>query len=336
MMELRKIQETGGGTLVVSLPKNWAVRNNLRKGSVVSLGPQPDGRLIIDPSYEKPLEPSEFTISYPTERASFLRWTILGGYLLGYDVIKIQGENRIRHADRERMKKTIRRLIGLEILDEDAYTISAQCVLDPSLLAPKKIIGRMNTITLSMREDSISSLLEADEELARALKYRDDEVDRLYFLAVRLLRSAVGNPKLAEKFDVLPVGCLDYRVAAHLIESIGDYSVQIAEVGSKMPKMEFTAELKRMFHSLSSALVELQRMGVDTLLTEESSRTRIRILGEIRDRHSELSEISESLGERIAKEPEGLIPYLSTVSSLLDKIGGCCIDIADLAAGFGP
>ena len=35
--EFRKLQVTGGSTIIVSLPKEWVKSNDLKKGDVVSL-----------------------------------------------------------------------------------------------------------------------------------------------------------------------------------------------------------------------------------------------------------------------------------------------------------
>ena len=56
-MELRKVQKTSGGTFFVCLPKDWAERSGINKGSVVSVSERVDGRLVIDAEYgvERPL-----------------------------------------------------------------------------------------------------------------------------------------------------------------------------------------------------------------------------------------------------------------------------------------
>ena len=48
-MESRKLQKTGGSTLIVSLPKKWIKKNNLKQVQEVRLIKQPDGTMTIDP-----------------------------------------------------------------------------------------------------------------------------------------------------------------------------------------------------------------------------------------------------------------------------------------------
>ena len=53
-MESRKLQKTGGSTLIVSLPKKWIKKNKLDAGSEVKLLKQPDGTISIDPGQSDP------------------------------------------------------------------------------------------------------------------------------------------------------------------------------------------------------------------------------------------------------------------------------------------
>ena len=53
-MESRKLQKTGGSTLIVSLPKKWAKKNKLSSGSEVKLLQQPNGTMTIDPGQSNP------------------------------------------------------------------------------------------------------------------------------------------------------------------------------------------------------------------------------------------------------------------------------------------
>ena len=47
--EYRKLQVTGGSTIIVSLPKDWIKANELKKGDVVSLEELASGDLRLSP-----------------------------------------------------------------------------------------------------------------------------------------------------------------------------------------------------------------------------------------------------------------------------------------------
>ncbi len=48
--EQRKLQITGGSTYILSLPKDWVTKNDLKKGSLMALEEEADGSLSITPS----------------------------------------------------------------------------------------------------------------------------------------------------------------------------------------------------------------------------------------------------------------------------------------------
>jgi phosphate uptake regulator len=91
MADLRKIQSTQTGTLFVSLPKSWSEGHGFRKGTLVALSETGDGRIFIDPKYnDEPTLKSTSLIVGP-----YLGRKIVGHYLLGSDIIRIETKERI-------------------------------------------------------------------------------------------------------------------------------------------------------------------------------------------------------------------------------------------------
>ena len=325
-MKFRKVQEVGRGTLLISLPKDWARRVGVSRGSFVAVRERADGCLVIDPSYESPAEPTKVSLVFSGKSLERVRWEIIGAYLLGYDIIEVKVPEHISPEEREKLRGTIQNLIGLEILEEDSQRLVVQCLLDPSAVAPKKLLRRVNTITLSMQGDAVKALVDGDERLARLVVKRDDEVDRLYFLMVRLLRSAVQNPKLADGFGITPIDCLDYRVVANIVESIGDYAVNVAESYLNMPKERDLSELAEALKDVSSILRDMQNLAVGAFLSKKISLVQ-KVKEEL---HSKTVERLNRFDLLVAGQKPKLIPYLHTISASLSEIEKCCIDIADL------
>ena len=72
----------------------------------------------------------EVTIPYPLYSMDSIVNQIYGAYLLGYDYIRIRGKSTIYFEDRDTIKHAMRKLVGLEIVDEDGYNITSQFLLD--------------------------------------------------------------------------------------------------------------------------------------------------------------------------------------------------------------
>jgi phosphate uptake regulator len=68
---------------------------------------------------------------------------IIGQYLLGYDIIRIETKDKIDADIRNTVKTTVSSLIGLEIVEETYSQIVLQCLLEPSGFMPEKILRRI-------------------------------------------------------------------------------------------------------------------------------------------------------------------------------------------------
>lgn len=321
-MELRKVQMTRGGTFFVSLPKDWAVKNGLKRSSIVAMNVTDDGRLIINPKHDVERAPTTVVI----KPSSHLEREIIGKYLLGYDIIRIEAKDRISLEEREKVKKTSSRLIGLEIIEEDYSKILLQCLLEPSALSPKKMLRREQSISLSMHRDAVTALIEGDVQLAMGVLNRDDEVDRLYFLLVRILRTIVQRPSLSEKLSLSPIDCLDYRLVASLVESIGDHSAQTADrviqlEGSKIGK-EVSGHLMR----LHKAVYDSHEESVASFLSRN-----IQMAESVRSRRNSFEKLYHEAEEPLNSQPSDASTYLLSVISLMGRIYDNSVDISDLA-----
>lgn len=223
---IRRLQKIGS-SILVSLPKEWVVANNLGKSSPVELE---TGQNSISISADKEHRPTkELVITYPLPEEENIVADITGAYLLGYDLILINSKFTLPAQDREEIRNSMRRLVGMEIVEETSSHISMQFLLDATTLSPAKILKRMSSIALGMYGDVVSGLVSDDKSNLQTLSKRDVEVNRQYFLLVRLIRSTLIDKRLANAFNLENIDILDYRVAANLLENAGDAIVELAD-----------------------------------------------------------------------------------------------------------
>ena len=320
-MDLRKVQRTSSGTFFVCLPKEWAERNGLDRGSVVAISEAADGRLVIDAEYGTESTP-QVAVVEPTPH---LDREIIEKYLLGYDIIRVEAKERIGLSDRDRVKRTSSRLVGLEIVEEDQSRIVMQCLLEPSAFPPEKILRREYSIASGMHRDAVTALVEGDVHLGKNVVARDNEVNRLYFLLVRILRTVIQNPGLSEKLEILPIDCLDYRLVASLVESIGDQSVQVAEKAVKLGGTKIVGKLSQLILDFHKVVYDSHESALramfsrDVSLAESVGAEREKIAGS----HREIEKVAQAQPVEVASQ------VLAAVSSI-GRIFDHSVDIADL------
>ena len=261
----RRLQRIGS-SILVSLPKEWVVANNLDKSSQVEIEATQNNLSITPQQSRKPTK--EVEIPYPLSKEDSVVANITGAYLLGYDLIRIKGKSTISIKDRENIRASMRSLVGIEIIDEDAKTITTQILLDESSVNPQKILKRMSSIAQGMFID-VLDMLQNTDQLASVVD-RDSEINRQYFLLVRLIRSAIVDKRLAATFNLADMDILDYRLAANIIENAGDTIVDITNTISK--SMAFKTMAKSHFnliYDIAKDIEEIQTKSVDAFVSND-------------------------------------------------------------------
>ncbi len=255
-----------GSSILVSLPKEWIDANKLDKSAQVEIEITQNNLSIRTQQSKRPSK--EIKISYPLPKGENVVPNITGAYLLGYDIIRIKGKSPISVADRESVRASMRRLVGMEIVDEDASNISVQFLLDETSVNPQNILKRMSSIALGMFADVISSLKSGDKTNLQTIPNRDDEINRQYFLLVRLIRSTIMDTRLAGIFNLENIDILDYRIAANTLESAGDTLVELSQ--SLIDVSLSKTDLKKIY-DFAKDIEEIQTKSIDSFISNNRS-----------------------------------------------------------------
>jgi phosphate uptake regulator len=300
----------------------WIKSNNLKKGSIVPVHINRDNSISIFASEDDTADKiKELVIPYPSVSMDMLVNQVYGGYLLGYDMIQIKASSQISFEDADRIKKAMRKLVGLEIVDEDGFHISAQFLLDADTLDAEKILRRMSAIVAGMYRDMLEAIrLKQNSSIRKVISGRDDEVDRQYFLLVRLIRSAMMDQRLAGKLNLSNIDILDYRIAANLLESAGDYIVDLANA-IDLSRIRAVDEVVE-----AGVLVEkMHEKSVVAFVNKNRSESN----GVVK-MYDNFMEVINSIKSSVdSNNPESTVAILNLIYSM-DKIARCWVDVADL------
>lgn len=227
-METRKVQQTGGSTYIISLPKQWAEKVGITPGARVGVQPQPNGKLLISPEIDsKPLRKKSIDIT--NVNGSSLERAFIATYLAGYDIIEFSS-SKISADQKKVIRAVCHKLIGPEIVEENSNLVLVQDLLSPNELSIKKAVQRMSLITTSMFNDSILAVCNCDLDLATDVMERDDEVDRLYMVISKQFKSILCGTGVIDTNEASIEEYHNYRMAAAPIERIADHSYRIAKI----------------------------------------------------------------------------------------------------------
>ena len=284
----RRLQKIGS-SILVSLPKEWIDANNLDKSNQVEIETNKNNLSIRTQLSKRPSKDIEIT--YPLPKGESIVPTITGAYLLGFDMIKIVSKSPISITDRESVRGSTRRLVGMEIIDEDATNISVQFLLDETSINPQNILKRMSSIALGMFSDVVLSLESGDKTNLETIVNRDAEINRQYFLLVRLIRSTIMDARLANIFNLENIDILDYRIAVNTLEIAGDTVVELSQslIKSNLSKVE----LKKL-HDFAKDMEEIQIKSIDSFISNNRTLA-IDAISLQRNNATKISKIRSSL-----------------------------------------
>jgi phosphate uptake regulator len=271
-MELRKIQMTGGSSYTVTLPKDWVSDAKLGPGDLVGFLKQVDGSLALYPHSRMSPAQSRIEVELTEKEGvdqAFRR--IVAAYLTGYDVIVLRSRRPLSAATRRAVQAAAKRIIGLEVVEEETSSVVLRDFLDAREFPIEKGLRRMATLTRAMQEDALRLFEGQVPDLESTLGDRDDEVDRLYWMINKQYHGVLRDPTYAQKMGLNASQALNHLLIARVTERVADHAVRIAlnvqalRAGRHHAKLESKMEkqARRAVQMFADALTAFHKQDVE-------------------------------------------------------------------------
>lgn len=325
-METRKVYVSGGSTYVISLPKKWVTKTHLKAGDSLIVTEQGSSLLFEIGVIEKESQVKEIKISQVPSSEALAR-IIISNYLVGYDTLKIKLDRKDNLLYRESVRNILDYLIGIEIVEDTDNSIILEIMVDYKRMMTMQLLQRMFAINRSMLLDLGKALETCDIGLAKDVIVREQEVDRLYFLVVRQLKSAVEHQQIAEKLGIkYQRDCLGYRIIVKVLERIADHIENIATSYIKLYETQKELKLDE-FIRLNISTIAIFEKSVDSLFSRNISLAE-KIFQELKEAKKTHFEISNRL-----LQPENIQSAIlqKTMLDSLGRIASYSGDIAEIA-----
>ncbi len=272
--EQRKLQVTGGSTFILSLPKEWATKNELKRGSSMMVREEDDGSLSIAPSSfpKKEKQDEAFIKASQNDNPDAVMRTAISAYLSGYNIlhIKAQGQKVLSSKLRNHLKNFARNyLVGTEIVIDTPTELTLQVLLNYPELTVQNALSRMSIIASSMHKEAITSLKKLDYQSSKAVIETDREVNRFGLYIVRLLKLAVSNQRIVREIGLTSQKeCLGYRLLAKAVERTADHATKIAE-NTLLLKDPVNEEILEKINQLSALAISMFENSMEALFKHD-------------------------------------------------------------------
>lgn len=232
-MGIRRVQKVGKSTFTVSLPREWVKTKNLSPKTEVDVQTLEDGSLRVDTidSQKGAVRSKELTISIKEPDAGYLIRKALAAYIANYDVIRLDlSKVSLEASGKDKIRKMIKnKMAGGEIIEESVSQITIQIMLKQAELPLDRLLIRMAAMTHDMIKDASSAIRAKDRNVLLDVIARDDDVDKLYFMASRWLVGMMGDTTAAKGCGPTDSRvCLEYRLACRNVERVADHTTRVA------------------------------------------------------------------------------------------------------------
>lgn len=272
----RKIQQLGSSTLAVTLPAEWARNQGVEKGDeLVVQRDENGGSLLVVPDTPKS-EDSTATIDAGSLDVDSLRRAILAQYVLGRQLIEVESDGPFDPAVFDAVTAVERQLMGLGIVEEGIDTLAIRCSVAPGDFELPTLMERLWRTEATMRSETVAGLLDGDTKAAERAVKRQRQVEKLFYLFLRLVFTTYRNPHLNQSVG-LETGfpLIGYRSVAQDVVLMADATRHVAQLvldtdGAALD--DATAEQFRVVTATLDEIATAARLAV-TEHTTEATRT---------------------------------------------------------------
>ena len=329
-MDIRKVQVTGGSSFVITLPKEWAEAQQVKKNDPLGLITQPDGTLLITRDItegqfqrEKKFDVSE--IHEPT----FLFRLLIGSYIAGYTTITITSKTRLAAPVRMVVRDFAQMTIGPEVVEETDTTIILKDLLNPAEMPFENTIKRMFVIVKNMHLDAMIALETRNKGLCDDVIARDNDVDRLHWLIARQTNIILKNASLARKMGESTSKVVNTYIISRIIERIGDHAVRISENAQKMPDNQVDPEVLAAIKKASTLALSIFDKSIISFFNADMRGSHKNI-----EQVEKLEEICENINTLAMKKDPFIAVLLRYIAESVRRSGEYAGDISESVINY--
>jgi len=275
----RKVQQLGSSTLAVTVPADWARHHEIEKGDELIVQRDENGGSLLLVPEQPTIEDVEATIDADALAPDALERAIVTQYVLGRQLIRVEATAPLGLEHRNAVLAAEERLMGLGIVEQAETAVTVRCSVAPGDFDLPTLLGRLSRTEAMIRAEAVSALIEGDTESAAGIAARSEQVEKLFYLFLRLVFATYRNPRLNSAVG-LETGfpLIGYRSVAQDIVLMSDAAVEIAtlvgDTDGTAPDEETASKLRTLDEALDSA-ASATRTAVTTpdYGTTEEART---------------------------------------------------------------
>lgn len=232
----RRLQQVGGGTYTVSIPKAWADERRLEAGMELHLYAHDDGSIVVrDAATDGDgLATARIAVDgtgpAPVERA------LRSAHAAGFETVRLVPDDGNGFTDEQRRaaRRVTRTLVGTDLLAAGDEEIAVQHLLDARNVSVRQSVHQLQFTALAVQDGAVAAVVDGDAGAAERLDERREEAARLRRMVERhAVRSLVSFGEV-DRLGVSRPALFDCFATARALERVADEGVRVARVAAHL------------------------------------------------------------------------------------------------------
>jgi phosphate uptake regulator len=300
----RKVQQLGSSTLAVTVPAEWARHHDIEKGNEVIVQRDENGGSLLIVPEQPTIEDTQATVDADALTGDTLERAIITQYVLGRQLIRIEATVPLTPDQRDAVRAAERRLMGLGVVEQAEQTITVRCSVAPGDFNLPTLLGRLSRTEATIRSDAVAALLNGDADAAKQVTSRNEQIQKLFYLFLRLVFATYRNPRLNQTVG-LETGfpLIGYRSVAQDVVLMADTAVEIASLATEYNGEPIDETTARKLTDLGDALDDAASATRNAVTTPDYDATE-----DARSAFERVDERITAMNDHLADErPEPLL-----------------------------
>lgn len=286
-MERRKVQQAGGGTYVVSLPKQWAERTGITAGETVYINVHADEELVIEPEPPTDDATSRVRLTIGNQSPDRIEHTVKAAYAAGFEELILRAPEGFTRAQRQAVEQAANAFVGVVPPTQTETELTVRALIDADEVSVRQSIRQLRYTALSMHRDATAALA---GDKAPPVADRADEADRLYAMIDRHFRRGLSRLDEVDALGLNRSELFELRTAARELERVAGNAGTVGAVAAAIDTLpdDLPAEDIRTLGQEARSIVEQGTAVVvgdadaevanDVLETREETRSTVEAL----------------------------------------------------------
>jgi len=206
--ETRKVQVTGKSTHIISLPKRWVDALGVQAGDLFDILPRQDGTLLLRPRTSRlPVDEGTLRLDARMGHERLLR-RFVAAYVAGWTQVRLAGTDGLGLAEVHRLRRLTHSVIGPQVVDETAETVTLRIQSDPGSFLPIAGLQRLAVLTEEVHHGPDHGAGSREEAL------------KVHGLIMKQCRQALVDAAFADRIRVDPVDAAGHLGVADALAAV--------------------------------------------------------------------------------------------------------------------